>query len=53
MPGLADAAAAFCLDLVVPGDVQPVPGAAAGGEQTPPSGETGDSDVIDAEYKAQ
>ena len=32
MPGLADAAAAFCLDLVVPGDVQPVPGAAAGGE---------------------
>src|SRR5689334_13238729 len=32
MPGLADAAAAFCLDLLVPGDVQPVPGAAAGGE---------------------
>src|ERR1039457_1967484 len=32
MPGLADAAAALCLDLVVPGDVQPVPGAAASGE---------------------
>ncbi len=32
MPGLVDAAAAFCLDLVVPADVQPVPGAAAGGE---------------------
>src|SRR6516225_4192046 len=32
MPGLADAAAALCLDLVVPGDVQPVPGAAAGAE---------------------
>ena len=29
---MADAAAAFRLDLVVPGDVQPVPGAAAGGE---------------------
>jgi molecular chaperone DnaK len=28
-------------------------GAATGGEQTPPSGETADSDVIDAEYKAQ
>src|SRR5438128_1586390 len=32
MPGLADAAAAFRLDLVVPGDVQPVPGTAAGGQ---------------------
>ncbi len=32
MSGLADAAAAFCLDLVVPGDVQPVPGAASGAE---------------------
>ena len=32
MPGLADAAAALCLDLVVPGDVQPVPGAATGAE---------------------
>src|ERR1017187_9811346 len=32
VPGLVDAAAAFCLDLVVPGDVQPGPGAAAGAE---------------------
>jgi hypothetical protein len=32
MPGLADAAAALCLNLVVPGDVQPVSGAAAGAE---------------------
>ena len=32
MPGLADAAAAFCLDLVVPGDVQPVARSAAGVE---------------------
>src|ERR1017187_2823892 len=32
VPGLVDAAAAFCLDLVVPVDVQPAPGAAAGAE---------------------
>src|SRR5260370_34339262 len=32
VPGLADPGAAFCLDPFVPGDVQPVARATAGGE---------------------